>query len=272
MSAVVGIKESNTNQISYVFTDCEYKIGEMLVIENGKGEYIYECVRSSEQYKRLSHKIVETKSVRAATSDELLKYLKLQKTTEPFKQIFKQMTKELKVNADLINIDLSLDGENLRYTYFSLEKLHFPKLIKYLLMNNPSRKKIEFYQVGEREYYATHGGIGVCGYELCCHSRMHHTPTITTNSLSELGINIALKKSLTGTCSKYKCCLLFTPSEKLVLKETLPDLDQEIEYLQETVVVTAIDLEKKIVTVVGQEVIEIDFDYFTQKGTNVSNK
>lgn len=265
MREVVGINESNTNQISYVFSDGDFAVGDMLIIDNGKGEYIYECAREREEYNPLSHKIIETKVVRSASSVELLKHIENQTLTPPFKQVFKQMTKELNVNADLINIDVSLDGENIRYTYFSLDKLHFPKMIKYLLMNNPSRKKIEFFQVGEREYYAINGGIGVCGYELCCHSRKHHTPTITTNSLQELGINVALKKALTGTCGKYKCCLLYKLDEKEVLRDCLPDIDQEIIYLEETVVVTQINLETRIVTVVGQEVINIDFDYFIER-------
>lgn len=263
MNEVVGIKEANTNQISYIKTDQKFTIGDMLIVENGKGEYIYECVRDNEIFSPTAHKLVESKSVRVATAQELEKYI-CNQNTEAYKLVFKAMCKELAVNADLIEIDVSLDGNHMKYTYFSLEKLHFPKLIKYLLMNNPERKKIEFYQVGEREYYAINGGIGVCGYELCCHSRSYHTPTITTNSLTALGINVALKKSLTGSCGKYKCCLLFDPQQKQQLIENLPDIDQEIDYLGQTVVVTQIDIEAGQVMVMGEQLMIIGFDYFIE--------
>lgn len=270
MREVIGIKEASTNLISYVFTSERFSIGDMLIIGNGKGEYIYECARESEPYNPLSHKIFEAQTVRSASSDELLTYIDHQSQTAAFKQVFKVMTKELNVNASIVSIEVALDGEHIRYTYFSIDKLHFPKMIKYLLVNNPKRMKIEFYQVGEREYYAINGGLGVCGYELCCHSRGHHTPTITTNSLKAMGINIALKKALTGSCGKYKCCLLFEPTEAKKLEQNLPDLDSQFEYKAELVTVTQIDLESRIVTVLGKEVIEIEFDYFV-KGTNVSN-
>lgn len=263
MSEVVGIKEQNTNLISYIMTDSKFAVGDMLIVDNGKGEYIYECVRDNEPYAPNAHKLIDVKHLRNATSSELLQYIELQQT-EPYKQVFKDMCKELNVNATLIAVDSSLDGQHLKYTYFSLDKLHFPKLIKYLLMNNPKRKKIEFYQVGEREYYAINGGIGVCGYELCCHSRSHHTPTITTNSLTNLGINVSLRKTLTGTCGKYKCCLLFDPQTKQDLIESLPDIDQEIIYESQTVVVTQIDLEHERVIALGSELIIIEFDYFTK--------
>lgn len=271
MSEVVGIKENNTNQISYVYTENKYAVGDMLVIDNGKGEYLYSCVRDNETFNPNSHKIIAIKNVRRATSSEILRYINAQQKVNPFYEVFEQMKKELNVNADLISIDVSLDEVHLKYTYYSIDKLNFPQLIKYLLMHNPSRKKIEFYQVGEREYYAINGGMGVCGYELCCHSRSHHTPTITTNSLTNLGINISLKKTLTGTCGKYKCCLLFDIEDKGEISQKIPDLDQKISYCNEQVVVTSINLKKQQVTVMGSSIIHIDFAYF-MKGTDDCNK
>ncbi|WOO86693.1 regulatory iron-sulfur-containing complex subunit RicT [Mollicutes bacterium LVI A0039] len=270
MKEVVGIKEQNTNQISYIYTDEKFEVGDMLIVDNGKGQYIFECVRSNEPYNKYAHKITASVKVSKATSEQLLEYLTRQEEKLEYKAIFNQMIKEFNVNAMLIDIDFSLDGDHLKYTYFSIDKLQFPKMIKYLLMHNPSRYKVEFYQVGEREYYAINGGIGVCGYELCCHSRSHNTPTITTNSLKSMGIDISMKKSLTGTCGKYQCCLLFEPSKTEELKNNLPDLDSEFIYLEQLVTVTRIDLEKQIVTVIGNEIIEIKFDYFV-KGINVSN-
>ncbi len=270
MNEVVGIKEQSTNQISYVFSTESFEIGDMLIIDNGKGQYIFECVRELEPYNQYAHKLVEASSIRRATSDELLTYISNQNAKEPFKEVFNNMLKEMKINAILVDLEFSLDNQNLKYTYFSTDKLHFPSMIKHLLMNNPRRVKIEFYQVGEREYYAINGGIGVCGYELCCHTRSHNTPTITTNSLKAMGINIALKKTLTGTCGKYKCCVLFNPDEKQQLIDLLPDIDSQFIYKEQQVVVTAIDIEARTITALGEEIIIIDFDYFL-KGTNVSN-
>lgn len=265
MNEVIGIKEQNTNQISYVYCNESYELGDMLLIGNGKGEYVYECVRLKEQYNEYAHKIMESISVRKATSTELLEYMTIQQESEKFKTTFKAMLRNYNINALLLNADIALDGEHIRYTYFSVDKLAFPKMIKYLLMNSHRRMKIEFYQVGEREYYTLNGGLGVCGYELCCHSRSHHTPTITTNSLKDLGLNISLKKSLTGSCGKYKCCLLFRERDKQQLKQNLPDLDTEIKYLDEVVTVTQIDFESQTVTALGKEVVEIHFDYFLKE-------
>ncbi len=270
MSEVIGVKEQSINQISYIFTSEKYSVGDMLLISNGKGEYVYECVRESEDYNKYAHKIMPALSVRQVKSEELLNYICNQSEKDQFKQVFKDMLKVLEVNALLIDIEFSLDNEHLKYTYFSSEKLHFPKMIKYLLSHNPRRVKIEFFQVGEREYYAINGGIGVCGYELCCHSRSYNTPTITTNSLQTLGINVSLKKTLTGTCGKYKCCTLFNIEDKEELKKNLPDLDTEFTYLKEKVVVTQIDFECETVTVIGKEVLKIDFEYF-MKGNDASN-
>lgn len=271
MSEVIGIKETNTNQISYIKTNQDFELESMVVVDSGKGEFIYQVVREKEQFNPLAHKIFDANSIRTATSDELLVYLKNQELKAQYNVVFKQMTKELGVNAMLINTDISLEGDHIKYTYFSLEKLRFPVLIKYLLNHNPKRLKIEFYQVGEREYYAINGGLGVCGYELCCHERSYNTPTITTSSLKKLGININLKKSLTGSCGKYKCCTLFNIGDKEALKENLPDIDTQITYNGQRVTVTGISFKQNKVTVLGAEIIELDFNYFTG-GYNDSNK
>lgn len=271
MKEVVGIKLKSTNQIGYIETTRSFSLGEMLVVDGGKGQFIFECVREKEKYNKYAHKLIPIKSVRIATHKDLEVYLKMQEKKEQFKKVFLQMVKQYQINLELIDIEFSLRGDHVRYTYFSIEKLEFPKLVKYLLTNNPKRAKIEFYQVGEREYYAIDGGLGVCGYELCCHTRGHNTPTITTTSLEAMGIDVNLKKSLTGTCGKYKCCLLFESSEREALKLSLPDLDDEFIYNKQKVVVTEIDINRRIVTVVGDQHIELEFDYF-MKGYNVNNK
>lgn len=271
MNEVIGVKEATTNQISYIFTSTRFEVGDMIVIDNGKGQFIYECVRTLERYNKFSHKILEAKSIRKANSSEILSYIENQQQKEPFKQVFIAMTKSLAINALLIDVEFSLENDHIKYTYFSIDKLQFPKMIKYLLMNNPRRMKIEFYQVGEREYYAINGGLGVCGYELCCHNRSFNTPTITTSALKDIGINIALKKTLTGSCGKYKCCLLFEPAKVDALKRELPDLDTVFIYRGMPMLVIDINLERQIVIASGTEIIEIEFDYFT-KGNNVSNE
>lgn len=270
MKEVIGINEANTNQIIYIYTTEKFTVGDMLIIDSGKGEFIYKCVRANEPYNKYAHNIKPAISIRKATSQELANYIDLQTDKQQFTKVFKQMLIECKANAMLIGIDFSLDGQHVKYTYFSTDKLQFPKMVKYLLMHNPKRYKIEFYQVGEREYYAINGGLGVCGYELCCHSRGHSTPTITTNSLKSMGIDISMKRSLTGSCGKYQCCLLFDAADKTKYINLLPDLNEQITYMDREVTVTDIDLVNKVVTAVDTQEIKIDFDHFI-KDINDSN-
>ncbi len=271
MSEVIGVKECNTNQITYIKTTIHYKLGDMIVVDNGKGQYIYECVRERQRYNEYSHKLMETKHTFVASSKHLQKYIENQVDCDIFKSVFKDMCIHHNINALLINVDFSLDGEHVKYTYFSTEKLNFPKLIKYLLIHNPRRVKIEFYQVGEREYYAINGGVGVCGYELCCHSRSHNTPTITSSLLENIGINLNLKRALTGTCGKYKCCLLFNGEDEKALIKNLPDLESECTYQNKDYIVSAINLNTNEVYLKGEDEIKLSFDYFL-KGTDVSNE
>lgn len=271
MREVIGVKDNLTNQISYIFVNHQYHVGDFIIFDGGKGKFIFECVRSNEPFNKYVHAIIEGNVVKIATSEDLRTYSDNQLDCDEFEVTFNTMLRELNINAQLIGTTISLENNHIKYTYFSTSALKFPILIKYLLKNNHRRVKIEFYQVGEREYYAINGGIGVCGYELCCHSRSHNTPTITTNTLKTLGINTNVKANLGGTCSKYKCCLLFEHSKLEDYKLNLPDLDttfidKEIEY-----VVVDIKFDEQKIIALGKEIVEFDFDFFV-KGNYDSNE
>ncbi len=262
MKEVIGIKQHLTNQISYIQTSRQFEIGDFVVVDNNKGEYIYECVRFNEPFNKYAHNIMQTKSIRIATSDEIEKYSKNQAIAQKLSEIFLEMARKLEVNVLLVGIEISLCARHARYTYYSAESLQFAQMIKYLLANNPKRFKIEFYQVGEREYYAIGGGIGVCGYEMCCHSRSHKPPVITTNLLKELNINLSQKMMLSGVCGKYKCCLLFDSAQTEDYKNNIPDVHQEFEYEGEVLRVKDIDFTRAIVIAKGHDTVHIKFDYF----------
>lgn len=262
MSAVIGVKNEITNQISYINTPLQIDIGDFVIVDEGKGGYIYECVSSKQPYNQYRHKLITQCVIKKANSQELAQYIQNQLHVNDFVEVFKNMFNEFDINGSLLGIEISLDNRNIRYTYFSIFTLKFPQMIKYLLTNNPRRFNIEFYQVGEREYFSKNGGVGVCGYELCCHKRSYSTPTISTSLLKEIGIDVNLKINRSGTCSKYKCCLLFDAEELIDLQAKLPDLNHPIEYLGKIYTVSAIVIREQKVILVGDKQIEISFDYF----------
>lgn len=262
MNAVIGVKNTITNQIYYIRTPYHLKLRDFVIVDEGKGQYIYECVSEPQPYNHFRHKLVKNAVLKKANATEILQYLTRQENTEELALIFNQMLKQFKINGSLLGIEISLDNRNIRYTYFSTSSLQFQQMIKYLLTNNPRRFNIEFFQVGEREYFAKNGGIGVCGYELCCHTRSYSTPTISTALLQEIGIDVNLKINRSGTCSKYKCCLLFDAEELIDLKKKLPDINKQFIYFGKTYIVSDIKIREQKVILQGDKQIEINFEYF----------
>ncbi len=270
MREVIGVKNPLINQIKYVEVKQAFSREDYVFIDQGKGRYLYKCETDVVCYNKYQHDLIDAK-IEHATSSEIETYIANQQIQDQYIKIFNDMLKTFEIGASLIGIEICLEARNIRYTYFSTNSLQFGEMIKYLLKNNPDRLKIEFFQVGEREYYAINGGLGVCGYELCCHSRSYSTPTITTNLLRNIGYNINLKVNLAGTCGKYKCCLLFEEDNIENYQKLLPDIDSDINYMNEKYIVTEIDFNNKQIIAVGDRHIKIDFDYFV-KGTDDSNK
>ncbi len=68
--------------------------------------------------------------------------------------------------------------------------------------------RVEFTQVGARDYAKEIGGIGPCGRELCCKSFLKEIPSVTLDMARQQYLFAAPEK-LSGVCGRLMCCLRF---------------------------------------------------------------
>ncbi len=68
--------------------------------------------------------------------------------------------------------------------------------------------RVEFTQVGARDYAKEIGGIGPCGRELCCKLFLKEIPSVTLDMARQQYLFAAPEK-LSGVCGRLMCCLRF---------------------------------------------------------------
>lgn len=93
------------------------------------------------------------------------------------------------------------------YVYYTLEKqVDLKKLVKDLA--HKFRTRIVMKQIGPRDETKLLGGIGMCGYELCCKRWIKKFESISVEMArtQQLALNIP---KLSGVCNRLKCCLYF---------------------------------------------------------------
>lgn len=273
MSKLIGIRIPYLKQISYISCDEDFQPNSEIVINSNNGYYLCEVASNLEKQNLMHNVMKKTKAVRLATPKDKRKNLKAFEELEIFNEIVKEAIKKLELPITLIGVWPSIDQSYMKIYYYSNSMIKFADIISYILKHYNKRVRIELVQVGRREYSAKIGGIGICGYELCCHSRHYSAPPITTETIRYIGYRITLKDQLIGSCSKYKCCLLYEAEEYRHYLKYLPNYGQKIQYEGKTYNIADINIFTKNLTLVNRyDRIELPFSYFNSKETEETDE
>ncbi|MCS7151164.1 MAG: hypothetical protein NZ928_02105 [Endomicrobia bacterium] len=169
----------------------------------------------------------------------------LQKSQEVLKTI-KQVVKNYDLPIKVVQALYSFDRTKL-YVYYTQEKpVNLKKLIHELA--HKFKIRIEMKQIGVRDETKILGGIGVCGYELCCKRWIKKFESISVEmaKVQQLTLNIP---KLSGLCNRLKCCLFYEYQFYKEAVEKFPKIGGKIKTPDGEGKVIGIDCIKELVTV-----------------------
>jgi cell fate regulator YaaT (PSP1 superfamily) len=129
---------------------------------------------------------------------------------------------KMKVN----DVEFQGDGTKAIFYYTADERVDFRQLIKSLA--EEFRIRIEMKQIGARQEASRLGGIGTCGRELCCSTRLNTFNSVSTvvAKTQQLFPN---PQKLAGQCGKLKCCLNYEYDVYIESLNKIPELGVELE-------------------------------------------
>ena len=210
--AEVRFKNDRKDYFTYP-EDLELEVGEFVAVETAIGHDIGivtllgEIVKRQMKRKKFRTPLAEMKKIyrRAKVTDveKFLSAIKLENSTlARTRTIIDNLGLEMKLN------DVEYQGDKTKaiFYYTADGRVDFRELIKKLAEEFHIR--IEMRQIGVRQESAKLGGIGSCGRELCCASRITDFQSVTTGvaRVQQLSPN---PQKLAGQCGKLKCCLNF---------------------------------------------------------------
>jgi len=105
-----------------------------------------------------------------------------------------------------IECHIQFDRKKMKFYFLADTKLDYRPLIKYL-----SKKwniKIEFQQIGARDYAKCFPEYGLCGKQTCCSQFRNDFDSIPTTLLRLQNLACGTDKA-TGICGKLMCCLKY---------------------------------------------------------------
>ncbi len=205
--------------------DFSIDIGDMVVVEKNGTLNLAKVVRQTvvmdvSRWDSIAEKGGQCRVLRKANHDDF-KYF--DKISEKEKAAFKTCKEKIaKHNLPMHLFETIWDDHEKKYIfYFTAEsRVDFRELLKDLV--STFNTKIQLWQVGARDAMKFFGGLGPCGYTLCCTTFLGDIESVELSfaRMQNLPMNVA---KLTGSCGRLVCCLRYELQKGEQLKiEELP--------------------------------------------------
>jgi len=122
----------------------------------------------------------------------------------------------------LLGCEYTLDRTKL-IIYFNAEgRVDFRELVKDLA--NEFRLRIELRQVGTRDGAKFLGGIGPCGYLLCCNTFLGDFDTVSIKMAKNQNLSLN-PVNISGLCGKLLCCIKYENDTYTEHRKQLPKIN-----------------------------------------------
>ena len=112
----------------------------------------------------------------------------------------------LGLEMKLLNAHYSLDGKLVTIQFSADGRVDFRELVKEL--SRALCTRIELRQIGVRDETGIHGGIAVCGQQLCCSRFLKEFNSINVKMAKEQDLSLT-PATISGVCGRLKCCLKY---------------------------------------------------------------
>jgi cell fate regulator YaaT (PSP1 superfamily) len=219
-NSVVGIRFKAVGK-KYYFDPQQFdlQIGDKVVVETVRGIELGEVI---EGLKEVSDKEIITTLkpvIRVASEEDITQYNQNINDIPMALQRCDFHIKSNKLDMKLLGCEYTLDRTKL-IIYFNAEgRVDFRELVKDLA--NEFRIRIELRQVGSRDGAKFLGGIGPCGYILCCNRFLGDFETVSIKMAKNQNLSLN-PVNISGLCGKLLCCIRYENDTYLEFRNELP--------------------------------------------------
>lgn len=224
MARIIGVRFQARGKLFYCDAgDISLHPGDYVVLDTGHGLDLAKVA------------VPEARVQQSDLSEQLMTVVRRAKTEDLEKAQQDEENKALtKCNEIVAKLGLKMkplaahyDLKNGRLTIFfsARERVDFRGLVRKLSRSLETR--VELRQVGPRDEAKLLGGIGKCGYPLCCQNFIIDFPSVSIRMAKEQDLALNPMK-ISGICGRLLCCLAYESKEYIDIKQRMPRLGQEV--------------------------------------------
>ena len=244
---VVGIRFQRAGKVYYFDpVGIDFDPDDKAVVETERGLKIGRVVIAPQQV--LASDITEPLKpvLRQATPEDIER---MEEAAQKEKQALTRCTelaRGLNLPMKLLSVESSLDGSYLTIFFSAEGRVDFRQLVRELASSLKTR--VELRQVGPRDETKIVGGVGRCGYPLCCATFLTEFNPLSIKTAKEQGLSLEPAK-ISGICGRLLCCLGYEAEHYRMMKGKLPPIGQQVATPVGEGVVVGLNVLKETVTV-----------------------
>jgi cell fate regulator YaaT (PSP1 superfamily) len=250
-NSVVGIRFKAVGK-KYYFDPKDFnpKLYDKVIVETIRGIELGEVIE--EQKEIGDGEIISTLKpiYRMATEDDIKKYERNIADIPQAIERCKVHIRKNKLDMKLLGCEFTLDRTKL-IIYFNAEgRVDFRELVKDLA--NEFKLRIELRQVGTRDGAKFLGGIGPCGYILCCNTFLGDFETVSIKMAKNQNLSLN-PVNISGLCGKLLCCIRYENDTYTEHRKELPKINSWVTTTDGRAKVIAVNIIDKSVRVKTEE-------------------
>jgi cell fate regulator YaaT (PSP1 superfamily) len=201
------LADAEDGKVTAVFMgDVQVKRGEHLIVETDAGPEFAEVTTTSPLLPKACSSRKARRFLRLASDSEYADFVERLELQDQAFRFATSRVLERKLDVSLVKCVVGFDRHRIVVIYTSEKRTEPRDLARE--MSEHFQTRVEMRIVGVRDETKLMGGVGSCGFALCCSSWMKSFHPVTIRMAKAQGITPNPSK-LTGNCGRLKCCVAY---------------------------------------------------------------
>lgn len=223
---VVGVRFQRAGRVYYFDPGgLDLRVNDQIVAETERGLRLGRVVIAPGQV--MSSQLTEPLRavLRVATPEDLARLEMVRAKEREALARCGELVARLKLPIKVLTADASLDGGQVTVFFSAEGRVDFRQLVRELAA--AVRSRVELRQVGPRDEAKLMGGVGRCGFMLCCSSFLTEFNPLSIKTAKEQGLSLEPAK-ISGACGRLLCCLGYEADFYRSMKGRLPGMGKQV--------------------------------------------
>ncbi len=250
MANVIGIKFRSRGRLVHCDAgEISLQVNDYVMVDTGHGLDVAKVVTLETPSQQIEQLMMVVRQAEEEDLEEFRRNLEKEGLSK-----CNEMAAELGLEMKLQAARYDSEDERLTIFFSAQERVDFRDLVRRL--SRALETRVELRQVKARDEAKLLGGIGKCGYPLCCQNFLTSFASVSIKMAKEQ--NLALNPmKISGICGRLLCCLSYENKDYVAMKKKMPQPKQEISTAWGKGKVISTNLIKETVTVLlDNEVIK----------------